>query len=86
MANVLAPLLARPDEAWSLLRAIYTTEADLLPDPPGRHPDRSPPPSGQWRLGPRRPHTLWRVERDRDRLPTHQPPLDPATRSFEKSV
>ncbi|MBN8515008.1 MAG: hypothetical protein J0M14_12175 [Candidatus Accumulibacter sp.] len=33
MANVLAPLLARPDEAWSLLRAIYTTEADLLPDP-----------------------------------------------------
>jgi hypothetical protein len=33
MANVLAPLLARPDEARSLLRAIYTTEADLLPDP-----------------------------------------------------
>ena len=33
MANVLAPLLSRPDEARSLLRAIYTTEADLLPDP-----------------------------------------------------
>jgi len=33
MANVLAPLLARPDEARRLLRAIYTTEADLLPDP-----------------------------------------------------
>jgi len=33
IANVLTPLLARPDEARSLLRAIYTTEADLLPDP-----------------------------------------------------
>ena len=32
MANILAPFLARPDEARSLLRAIYTTEADLLPD------------------------------------------------------
>ncbi len=35
MANVLAPFLARPDEARSLLRTIYTTEADLLPDPQG---------------------------------------------------
>jgi hypothetical protein len=33
MANVLAPLVARPDQARSLLRAIYTTEADLLPNP-----------------------------------------------------
>jgi len=33
MANVVAPFVARPDEARSLLRAIYTTEADLLPDP-----------------------------------------------------
>jgi hypothetical protein len=30
----------------------------LAARPAGRHPDRSPPPSGQWRLRPRRPHTL----------------------------
>ncbi|MBN8453959.1 putative transposase [Accumulibacter sp.] len=33
MANVLAPLLARPDEVRSLLSAIDTTAAGLLPDP-----------------------------------------------------
>lgn len=31
MANVLAPLLARPDEARSLLRTIFSTDAGLLP-------------------------------------------------------
>jgi len=33
MANSLREHLARPDEARRLLRALYTTEADLLPDP-----------------------------------------------------
>lgn len=33
MANSLREHLARPDEARALLRALYTTEADLLPDP-----------------------------------------------------
>jgi hypothetical protein len=32
MANSLRESLARPDEARTLLRALYTTEADLLPD------------------------------------------------------
>jgi hypothetical protein len=32
MANLLRESLKRPDEARALLRAIYTTEADLLPD------------------------------------------------------
>lgn len=32
MANVLREALTRPDEARALLRAIYSTEADLLPD------------------------------------------------------
>jgi len=33
MANALREHLTRPDEARCLLRALYTTEADLLPDP-----------------------------------------------------
>jgi hypothetical protein len=33
MANSLREHLKRPDEARCLLRALYTTEADLLPDP-----------------------------------------------------
>ena len=33
MANSLREQLKRPDEARRLLRALYTTEADLLPDP-----------------------------------------------------
>ena len=33
MANTLREHLRRPDEARRLLRALYTTEADLLPDP-----------------------------------------------------
>ena len=33
MANCLREHLKRPDEARRLLRALYTTEADLLPDP-----------------------------------------------------
>jgi hypothetical protein len=33
MANALREHLKRPDEARRLLRALYTTEADLLPDP-----------------------------------------------------
>ena len=33
MANSLREHLAHPDEARCLLRALYTTEADLLPDP-----------------------------------------------------
>ena len=33
MANSLREYLKRPDEARRLLRALYTTEADLLPDP-----------------------------------------------------
>ena len=33
MANILREPLAHPDEARSLLRALYQTEADLLPDP-----------------------------------------------------
>ena len=33
MANSLREHLKRPDEARRLLRALYTTEADLLPDP-----------------------------------------------------
>jgi hypothetical protein len=33
MANSLREHLTRPDEARRLLRALYTTEADLLPDP-----------------------------------------------------
>lgn len=32
MANVVREPLSRPDEARSLLRAIYSTEADLIPD------------------------------------------------------
>ena len=32
MANSLREHLKRPDEARRLLRALYTTEADLLPD------------------------------------------------------
>ena len=32
MANILRESLTRADEARTLLRAIYTTEADLLPD------------------------------------------------------
>jgi transposase len=32
MANILKEHLSRPDEARSLLRALYNTEADLLPD------------------------------------------------------
>ena len=32
MANSLRKHLKRPDEARRLLRALYTTEADLLPD------------------------------------------------------
>jgi len=33
MANSLREHLTRPDEARALLRALYTTEADLIPDP-----------------------------------------------------
>jgi hypothetical protein len=33
MANSLREHLKRPHEARRLLRALYTTEADLLPDP-----------------------------------------------------
>jgi hypothetical protein len=33
MANILREPLTPPDEARSLLRALYQTEADLLPDP-----------------------------------------------------
>ena len=33
MANRLRETIAHPDEARSLLRALYQTEADLLPDP-----------------------------------------------------
>ena len=36
MANSLREHLKRPDEARCLLRALYTTEADLLPDPESR--------------------------------------------------
>jgi hypothetical protein len=32
MANLLRETLIRPDEARSLLRAIYSREADLVPD------------------------------------------------------
>ncbi len=32
MANVLRDIMSHPDEARNLLRAIYSTEADLLPD------------------------------------------------------
>jgi hypothetical protein len=32
MANVLRSVIKRPDEARTLLRALYTTEADLIPD------------------------------------------------------
>ena len=32
MANILRPVIKRPDEARTLLRALYTTEADLIPD------------------------------------------------------
>ena|SRR5437870_886263 len=32
MANVLRETMSHPDEARSLLRALYTTEVDLLPD------------------------------------------------------
>ena len=32
MANILRPVIKRPDEARTLLRAIYATEADLIPD------------------------------------------------------
>jgi len=32
MANVLCESLSHPDETRSLLRALYATEADLLPD------------------------------------------------------
>lgn len=32
MANILRPVVKRPDEARTLLRALYATEADLIPD------------------------------------------------------
>ena len=32
MANILRPWIARPDEARTLLRTLYSTEADLIPD------------------------------------------------------
>jgi hypothetical protein len=32
MANLLRETLTRPDEVRSLLRAIYSSEADLIPD------------------------------------------------------
>ena len=32
MANILRPVIKRPDEARTLLRALYATEADLIPD------------------------------------------------------
>ncbi len=32
MANILRPVIKRPDEARTLLRALYATEADLVPD------------------------------------------------------
>lgn len=32
MANMLREKMSHPDEARSLLRAIYNTEADILPD------------------------------------------------------
>jgi hypothetical protein len=32
MANILRPVIKRPDEARKLLAALYTTEADLIPD------------------------------------------------------
>jgi hypothetical protein len=32
MANILRPVIKRPDEARKLLIALYTTEADLIPD------------------------------------------------------
>ena len=32
MANILRSVIKRPDEARTLLRALYTTEADLIPD------------------------------------------------------
>jgi hypothetical protein len=32
MANILRPLIKRPDEARTLLRALYSTEADIIPD------------------------------------------------------
>lgn len=32
MANILRPIIKRPDEARTLLAALYTTEADIIPD------------------------------------------------------
>lgn len=32
MANVLREVISHPDEARTLLRALYNTEADLIPD------------------------------------------------------
>ena len=32
MANILRSVIKRPDEARTLLRALYATEADLIPD------------------------------------------------------
>lgn len=32
MADILRPVIKRPDEARTLLRALYATEADLIPD------------------------------------------------------
>jgi hypothetical protein len=32
MANVLREVISRPDEARTLLRALYSTDADLIPD------------------------------------------------------
>lgn len=32
MANILRPLIKRPDEARTLLAALYATEADIIPD------------------------------------------------------
>ena len=32
MANILRPVITRPDEARTLLRTLYATEADLIPD------------------------------------------------------
>ena len=52
MANILRPVIKRPDEARTLLRALYATEADLIPDLKAQTLTCESAPHGPKELGP----------------------------------
>ena len=76
MVHVLRDVISRPDDARSLLRAVYCNEADLLPDHAGRYADRSSPPPRQPQRRCRHPPSLRRAHRHGDGLSRVKPPLD----------